>query len=125
MFVPLALGYVSVAVHTVVLPPCAPPPRSGVFFDLSRPPSLPAPLLALFPYRCPPPLLFHIVSPSHSSLASYIFHLFYFFFYYYYDFHRFFLLLLLLLFVAVVVVVVFLSLSSLRVKDRSQGGRSF
>lgn len=48
--VPLALGYVSVIIRTAVFPPCAPPPRSGVFFDLSRPPSLQAPLLDLFPY---------------------------------------------------------------------------
>lgn len=51
----------------LVFPPCASPPiRSGVFFDLSRPPSLQAPLLALFPYRCPPPPLFHNVSPVPS-----------------------------------------------------------
>lgn len=51
-----------------VFPPCASPPRSGVFFDLSRPPSLQAPLLALFPYRCPPPPFFHNV-PLAPSLV--------------------------------------------------------
>jgi len=80
--VPLALGYVSVAVRTADLSTlCSAAQKRRVFFDLSRPPSLQAPLLALFPYRCPALLR---VLPQRSFLAlSLTLCIFHFYFYYY------------------------------------------
>lgn len=84
-------------VHRGLSTLCSPPPRSEVFFDLSRPPSLQAPLFALFPYlslSCSAARSSTTRSFLALSLALCIFH---FYFYYYYNYYYNLLLLLPLL----------------------------